>query len=180
MANETHKEAIFAGGCFWCVEAAFDEKEGVLQAISGYTGGDAKEATYEKVSKGKTPHREALRVIYDPAVVSYESLLQTFWESIDPTDAGGQFADRGEHYRTAIYVINDEQRISAEASKKRVEAFLEQPVATEILAAKAFYPAEDYHQDYYKKNGIRYKMYYYGSGRADKTKELWGDGEAFK
>ncbi len=168
------KEAIFAGGCFWCVEAAFDGREGVVEAISGYTGGTAENAVYKKVSSGKTDHLEALKVVYDPKVVSYDELLTTFWESIDPTDDGGQFADRGDHYRTAIFVNNEEEKAIAEKSKKRVEAFLEQPVATQILEAKPFYPAEDYHQDYSKKNSTHYKLYYYGSGRADKTADMWG------
>lgn len=168
------KEAIFAGGCFWCVEAAFDGREGVVEAISGYAGGSAEDAVYDKVSRGKTDHLEALKVIYDPEKVSYDALLNTFWESIDPTDDGGQFADRGKHYRTAIFVNGAQERAAAEASKAKVESFLEQPVATEILDAKPFYAAEDYHQNYSQRNGIRYKLYYYGSGRADKTKELWG------
>ncbi len=175
VEDGTYKEAIFAGGCFWCVEAAFDYQKGVLATISGYIGGSAEEADYKKVSTGRTDHIEALRVIYDPKTIDYPQLLQTFWESIDPTDAGGQFADRGTQYRTAIFVINEQQHTQAEQSKARIQTFLDEPIATTIEQASAFYPAEEYHQDYHKKNGIHYKMYFHGSGRAAKLKQLWGE-----
>lgn len=166
--------AIFAAGCFWCVEEAFDQVEGVISTTSGYTDGRTKNPTYEQVSSGGTGHTEALEVVYDPSKVSYEALLRTFWRNVDAVDSGGQFCDRGSQYRAGIYVNSPEQRQLAEASKKSVAAELGKPIATEINDATAFYKAEDYHQDYYKKNPVRYKFYKWNCGRAQRLEELWG------
>ena len=170
------RTAIFAGGCFWCVESDFEKVNGVLQVISGYTGGQIKDPTYQEVSAGGTGHVEAVQVVYDPKVVDYEQLLDVFWRHIDPTDAGGQFVDRGSQYRSAIFYQNDEEKRLAEESRTGLakEGPLKQPVVTEILKAEKFYPAEDYHQDYYKKNPLRYKYYRHNSGRDQYLKETWG------
>ncbi len=175
MAEENMKKAIFAGGCFWCMESEFDYVGGVISTISGYTGGNVENPEYGEVSSGNTGHYEALEVTYDPQKVSYEKLLEVFWSNIDPTDAGGQFADRGSQYRTAIFYGNEEEKKLAEESKERMAAKLGKDVATKILPASAFYPAEEYHQNYHQKNPERYKRYKYGSGRPDRLKELWGD-----
>lgn len=167
--------AIFAGGCFWCTESVFDDFEGVVSANPGYIGGDEQSATYESVSSGQSKHTEAVVVEYDPTKVSYEQLLERYWTHIDPFDAGGQFADRGSQYRTAIFVVNDEQRAAAEKSKRDVEARLGKKVAPTIEDASTFYVAEEYHHDYSKNNSMRYKMYYYGSGRPGRLEEVWGD-----
>lgn len=172
-AMETQK-AIFAGGCFWCQQAEFEGTDGVVSVTSGYTGGTVKNPTYEQVSGGHTGHAEAIEVVYDPAKVSYAKLLDIYWGNVDPTDAGGQFYDRGTQYRTAIFYVNDEQRKLAEASKVKIQAKLKQPISTEITAASEFYPAEDYHQGYYKKNPSRYNAYEKGSGREEKLKAIWG------
>jgi len=172
-ADTQNQKAIFAGGCFWCMQADFASRDGVISVTSGYTGGHVENPTYEQVSSGTTGHAEAIEVAYDPARISYEKLLEIYWDNIDPTDQGGQFADRGTQYRTAIFVMNDEQRKLAETSKKSIEAKLKQPIATEIVAATPFYPAEEYHQDYYKKNPLNYNAYKYGSGRVSRLKELW-------
>ncbi len=168
--------ATFAGGCFWCVEADFDKVPGVVRTISGYTGGHLKNPTYKQVSAGGTGHREAVQVFYDPKKVSYEKLLDVFWHSVDPTDAGGQFCDRGTSYETAIFANSPEQRRLAEASKQKLEksGALNKPVVTPIETAGEFYPAEDYHQDYYKKNPLRYKFYRYSCGRDARLVEVWG------
>ena len=171
--NPPPQRAIFAGGCFWCMEAEFSGTEGVLSVTSGYTGGHVKSPTYEQVSSGTTGHAEAIEIVYEPTKVSYKKLLDIYWGNIDPTDEGGQFHDRGTQYRTAIFYIGDEQRQRAEESKKAIEAKLKKPVSTQIVAAGDFYPAEEYHQDYYKKNPIRYNAYKYGSGRIPRLKELW-------
>ena len=169
--------ATFAGGCFWCVEAAFDKVEGVESTISGYTGGSEADPTYEQVSAGETEHAEAVRVIYDPDVVSYQELLDTFWHNIDPTVRDRQFCDVGSQYRSAIFYHNDQQKRLARETARAIEASgqLPGPVVTEIVPAGAFYPAEDYHQDYHNKNPIRYKWYTSGCGRADRLEELWGE-----
>lgn len=168
--------AIFAGGCFWCMQPGFDNTPGVIKTTVGYSGGHVANPTYEQVVSDTTGHYEAIEVEYDPKVVSYEKLLPIYWENIDPLDAGGQFADRGEHYHTVIFVANETQREAAEESKQTIEAkFAPKPVATKILPAKPFYAAEDYHQKYYEKNKLRYNAYKYGSGRVDKLDELWGD-----
>ena len=167
--------ATFAGGCFWCIEAPFQEHFGVYDAISGYIGGSKADATYSKVARGNTRHREAVQVQYDPKKVSYKELVDIFWRQIDPTDTCGQFADRGYQYTTAIYYHNNEQRKIAETSKKSLsdsDKFSE-PIVTKIIAYDYFYPAEEYHQDYYKKSHEHYERYKKGSGRHDFIEENW-------
>lgn len=177
-AGDRTETAIFAAGCFWCVEEAFDKVDGVIATTSGYTAGRTANPSYEQVSSGGTGHTEALQVTYDPARVSYETLLATFWRNVDAVDAGGQFCDRGSQYRSGIYVRSPEQRQLAEASRSKVATQLGKPIATEIAAATAFYPAEDYHQDYYNKNPVRYKFYKWNCGRAQRLDELWGQTSA--
>ena len=174
------KKATFAGGCFWCSEADFEKADGVVDAVSGYTGGKAEDATYEKVSSGQTGHLECVQVTYDPAKISYDRLLDVFWRHVDPTDPGGQFSDRGAQYRTAIFYHDEEQRRKAEASKKTLteSGRFKEPIATEILPLAAFYPAEGYHQDYYKKNSLRYSLYRQGSGRDPFIARAWGAPDA--
>ncbi len=167
--------AIFAGGCFWCTESIFDGFTGVISADPGYIGGDVDEPSYEEVSAGRTGHTEAVIVRFDPAKVDYPTLLNRYWTHIDPFDAGGQFADRGSQYRPAIFVLGEEQRKQAEESKAKLEAELGKKIAPTIEAATQFYVAEDFHKDYHKKNALRYKAYYYGSGRAARLEEVWGD-----
>lgn len=169
--------ATFAGGCFWCMEPPFDALDGVVSTTSGYTGGRLENPTYEQVSSGGTGHYEAIRIQYDPGKVSYEKLLEVFWVNVDPTDGGGQFCDRGSQYRTAIFYHTEDQREAAQASKTALEESgrLPKPVVTPIEPASAFFPAEDYHQDYYKKNPIRYKFYRTGCGRDRVLKKLWGE-----
>jgi len=171
--NARAQRAIFAGGCFWCMQAEFEGTEGVASVTSGYTGGSVKNPTYEQVSGGTTGHAEAIEVVYNPAKVAYVKLLDIYWGDIDPTDAGGQFYDRGSQYRTAIFYTTEEQHRLAESSKQKMQEKLKKPIATEIVPAAEFYPAEDYHQDYYKKNPIRYNAYKMGSGREEKLKEIW-------
>jgi peptide-methionine (S)-S-oxide reductase len=166
-------KATFAGGCFWCMEPPYDEIEGVLSTISGYIGGSKQNPTYEEVSAGTTGHAEAVQITYDPKKTSYEKLLAVFWRNIDPLTANAQFCDSGSQYRSAIFYHNEAQRTLAEASKKRLQSRFKQPIVTEIVRASEFYPAEDYHQDYYKKNPIRYKIYRYGCGRDQRLRELW-------
>jgi peptide methionine sulfoxide reductase msrA/msrB len=170
-------EAVFAGGCFWCTEADFEKVNGVLEVISGYTGGQVANPTYHQVSEGGTGHVEAVKVIYDPNKITYELLLQVFWRHINPTDAGGQFVDRGSQYRSVIFYANEQERQSAEASKKELEASgrFDKPIVTDILQLGPFYPAEDYHQDYYKKNPLRYRFYRAGSGRDQFLDRAWAD-----
>jgi peptide-methionine (S)-S-oxide reductase len=166
------RTAIFAGGCFWCVESDFDGVAGVISTTSGYIGGSSENPTYyDHTAAG---HREAVRIEYDAVKVNYETLLDAFWHSVDPTDGGGQFCDRGHSYTTAIYAVSAEDLAVAEKSRKAAEAELGKPVVTEIAAAPAFWPAEDYHQDYYRKNPLRYKYYRVGCGRDARLKELWG------
>lgn len=169
--------AVFAGGCFWCVEADFDKAPGVVSTTSGFAGGAVANPTYEQVSNGGTGHAEAVLVEYDPANVSYKSLLEYFWRHVDPVDGGGQFCDRGSQYRSAIFYRNEEQRREAEASKAEIEksGVLGKPIKTEIAPGLIFYPAEDYHQDYYKKNPLKYKFYRYNCGRDQRLSQLWGD-----
>lgn len=166
--EDNMEKAIFAGGCFWCMEEPFESIDGVIEVVSGYTGGRKKDPTYEEVSSGVTGHFEAVRVTYDPSKVSYKDLLDIFWNQIDPTDADGQFADKGPQYRTAIFYVTEKQKQQAEDSKNRLEKSgrFDKPIATEIISASEFYSAEDYHQDYYKKCPIRYKTYKSASGRA--------------
>ncbi len=172
---EKTAEAVFAGGCFWCTEADFEKVDGVIEAVSGYTGGRVADPTYEQVSAGGTGHVEAVKVNYDPQKITYEQLLQVFWRHVNPTDGGGQFVDRGSQYRSAIFYANEQQRRLAEASKKALEASgrFDQPIATDILPLGKFYPAEEYHQDYYRKNPIRYRYYRAGSGRDQFLEKVW-------
>jgi peptide-methionine (S)-S-oxide reductase len=169
-----NEHAVFAGGCFWCVQPVFDAMDGVKSVTAGYIGGHIKNPTYEQVTSGTTGHLEAADVVYDPSQVSYEKLIDAFWVNIDPTDGEGQFYDRGPQYHTAIFYVNDEQKKLAEASKEKVAKRLGKPIATKIIAASEFYPAEEYHQDYYKKNPIRYNAYKKGSGREETLKKVWG------
>jgi peptide-methionine (S)-S-oxide reductase len=172
-----HKVATFAGGCFWCMEPPFDKLPGVAATISGYTGGAKVNPTYNEVSSGTTGHAEAVQVVYDPKKVTYEQLLEVFWHNVDPTVKDRQFCDGGSQYRTGIFYHDDEQRKAAEASKAALEKSkpFPQPLVTQIQMAGAFYPAEDYHQDYYKKNPVRYQIYRNGCGRDARLKDLWGD-----
>jgi peptide-methionine (S)-S-oxide reductase len=173
-APPTTATATFAGGCFWCVEADFDKVAGVISTTSGYTGGRTANPSYEEVSRGGTGHAEAVEIVYDPAKVGYEKLLDVFWHNIDPLAKNRQFCDHGDQYRTAIFYHDDKQRSLAEASKAAVQARFKQPIATEIAAAGPFYKAEEYHQDYYVKNPIRYKFYRFNCGRDARLEELWG------
>jgi peptide methionine sulfoxide reductase msrA/msrB len=181
MANEDKnlKIATFAGGCFWCTEADFEKVPGVVKVVSGYTGGQKENPTYEEVSSGKTGHVEAIQVFYDPSKVTYEDLLKFFWRHIDPTDPGGQFVDRGGQYRSAIFYHDEEQKQLAEKSREELSQSgkFNKPIATEILKFTKFYNAEEYHQDYYKKNPFRYQYYRAGSGRDPYINQVWGKGK---
>jgi peptide-methionine (S)-S-oxide reductase len=174
LASAQSAKATFAGGCFWCMEPPFDELAGVISTTSGYIAGKTKNPTYEQVSSGSTGHAEALQVVYDPKKITYEKLLEVFWRNIDPLAANGQFCDLGSQYRSGIFYHDGNQKSAAEKSKKSIQSRFKQPVATEITAATVFYPAEDYHQDYYKKNPVRYKLYSHGCGRAQRLEEVWG------
>lgn len=175
-ATTTNLEtAVFAGGCFWCMEPAFDHLEGVVATTSGYTGGDTANPTYAQVSAGGTGHREAVQVTYDPQQVSYAKLLSVFWKNVDPLDADGQFCDRGSQYRSAIFVANAAQRHQAEQSLPDLSSRFELPLATAILPTQAFYPAEEYHQDYYLKHPVRYKFYRKACGRDQRLHQLWAE-----
>ena len=169
------EKATFAGGCFWCMVKPFDEQDGIEEVVSGYTGGHKENPTYKEVCSETTGHYEAVQITFNPEVFPYEKLLDVFWSQIDPTDAGGQFHDRGDSYRTAIFYHSDEQKEIAEKSKSDLNQSgrFKDPIVTEIIPAKPFYAAEEYHQDYYKKNPFRYKMYQAGSGRAAFIKEHW-------
>jgi len=169
------EEATFAGGCFWCVEAAFQEREGVIDAISGYAGGQEEDPSYEEVVSGKTNHRETVNITYDPKKISYEELLNIFWRTIDPTDEGGQFADRGSQYKTAIFYHDEAQKKAAEKSRQELEASkkFDKPIVTEILPFTNFYNAEEYHQDYFKKRTSEYEAYAEGSGRKGFIRDNW-------
>lgn len=171
------EKATFAGGCFWCMVKPFDRYEGVHSVVSGYTGGDIENPTYEMVCTNSTGHREAVEITFDNEVISYKQLVDIFWRQIDPTDAGGQFYDRGESYRTAIYTHSEEQQKIAEQSKRELEMSgkFNKPIATDIKPAKPFYPAEEGHQDYYMKNPSHYNRYAIGSGREQYKKDTWGD-----
>jgi len=166
--------AIFAGGCFWCMEHPFDELVGVIATTSGYTGGNTPNPTYEQVSAGGTAHAESVRVTYDPSKVSYEKLLDVYWRNIDPLAVDRQFCDEGSQYRSAIFYTTSEQQTLAEASKQKVQEEFDKPIATQIVAAGRFYPAEEYHQDYYRKNPLRYKFYRLKCGRDQRLQQLWG------
>ena len=174
--KSTYKTAIFAGGCFWCVESDFDKVEGVVDTVSGYSGGKTKNPTYKEVTYKETGHYEVVKITYDPAKVSYKKLLFYFWRSIDPTDPSGQFCDKGSSYRSAIFVANDEEKKLAIESKQEIEKsnILKAPIQTKILDAAKFYPAEDYHQNYYKKNPLNYRAYRFGCRRDARVKALWG------
>ncbi len=169
--------ATFAGGCFWCVESDFEKVPGVIEVISGYSGGNIKNPTYKQVSAGTTGHVESVQVYFDPKIVSYDELLQAFWRQIDPTDAEGQFVDRGKHYRPVIFYHNDQQQQMAELSRQELQASgrYDKQIVTEIVSFKNFYAAETYHQDYYQKNPVRYKYYRYRSGRDQYLTKTWGD-----
>jgi peptide methionine sulfoxide reductase msrA/msrB len=179
MKNESMKTAtaVFAGGCFWCTESDFEKVPGVIDAISGYTGGHVKNPTYEEVSAGGTGHMESVKVIYDPSKVTYVQLLEYFWQHVDPTDPGGEFVDRGNQYRSAIFYANETQKRLAEETKARLAAsgVFKKPIVTLILPLGPFYPAEEYHQNYYKKNPIRYHYYRYNSGRDQFLKKVWAN-----
>ena len=166
--------ATFAGGCFWCMEPPFDALEGVISTTSGYTGGTTPSPTYEQVSDGGTGHTEALRIVYDPSKVTFATLLDVFWRNVDAVDGSGQFCDRGSQYRPAIFYHSDAQRQQAEVSKERVAAQLGTPVAVQIVSAGPFYDAEEYHQDYYRKNPVRYRFYKWNCGRDRRLEQLWG------
>ena len=182
-ATDTSKEttmtakAIFAGGCFWCMEPPFEKLDGVQTVISGYIGGDKENPTYQEVAAGWTGHAEAVEITYDPARVTYERLLEVFWMNIDPTDSGGQFVDRGSQYRSAIFYLNDEQKQLAEASREKLDKSgrFGRKIVTEIVPATRFYPAESYHQDYYKESPVRYQFYRYNSGRDQFIRSYWKD-----
>ncbi len=179
--EDGQKVAIFAGGCFWCVESDFDKIPGVIATTSGYIGGSVTRPSYKQVSYTETGHYEAVHIVYDPEKVSYDKLLTAFWHSVDPTDDGGQFCDRGTSYKSAVFAVDDAQREAAESSKDALEAakVLDDPIVTPILDVAPFYPAESYHQDYYKKSSLRYSLYRNGCGRDRRVREVWGD-MAFK
>ena len=174
-AGGTTEVAIFGGGCFWCMEPPFADLDGVIEVVVGYSGGDEEYPTYEQVSSGLTSHYETVRVTYDPEKISYRQLLETFWRQIDPTDAGGQFADRGRHYRTAVFYVSPEQKETAEQSLCELDAsgIFDRPVTTRILPAGPFYPAEEYHQNYHRKNPLHYNRYKTASGRAGFIAKVW-------
>lgn len=174
MAKEV---ATFAGGCFWCMVKPFHLREGIESVVSGYTGGHVENPTYQQVCSETTGHLEAVQITFDPDIFPYEEIVELYWKLIDPTDPGGQFYDRGESYTTAIFYHNEEQRMIAEKSKAQLEQSgkFNKPIAVKILPAKPFYPAEEYHQDYYKKNPAHYERYSTGSGRAGFIQQHWGD-----
>ena len=178
-APSATKTAIFAGGCFWCMQPAFDHAKGVLKTLVGYAGGSEADATYEKVSAHRTQHREVIEVTYDPAQISYDQLLDIFWRQINPTQSDGQFHDLGLSYQAAIFYGNEEEKKTAEASKEKLgkSGKFEKPIVTEILPAVKFYPAEDYHQKYYLKNPAAYEAYHVGSGRVRFLDRIWGEGK---
>tara|TARA_Y100000588_G_scaffold46715_1_gene44121 strand:- start:4771 stop:5463 length:693 start_codon:yes stop_codon:yes gene_type:complete len=167
--------AVFAGGCFWCMEPPYDGLKGVLKTTSGFTGGFTANPTYEQVTFGDTGHYEVVEILYDDTIISYEELLAVFWRNIDPLDAGGQFCDRGSSYRTAIFVEGEKEKALAQSSKQTIQNQLDSYVMTLILPLSKFYEAESYHQDYYVKNPIRYKYYRFRCGRDDRLEELWGE-----
>lgn len=182
MAGEAFQLATFAGGCFWCMVKPFDEQPGIQKIVSGYTGGFVENPTYEQVVSGNTGHYEAVQITFDPEIFPYRKLLDIFWRQIDPTDPGGQFYDRGHSYTTAIFYHNEEQRILAEKSKEELEKSgrFNKPIVTKILPAKPFYEAEEYHQDFYKKNPMRYYSYFKGSGREAFINKHWRDADGNK
>jgi peptide-methionine (S)-S-oxide reductase len=175
-AQPATQVATFAGGCFWCMQPPFQKLDGVVSTTVGYTGGHTKNPTYEQVSAGGTGHAESVQVVFDPQKISYAKVLDVFWHNVDPITPNAQFCDHGNQYRTAIFYHDETQRQLAEESKKQIEAAkrFDRPLATEIVAATEFYPAEDYHQNYHEKNPIRYKYYRWNCGRDQRLKELWG------
>ena len=176
-ARVAEEKAIFAGGCFWCMQPPFDRTEGVISTIVGYAGGSEANPTYKQVSAGETGHREAIEVTYDPGKISYAKLLEVFWHNIAPIQTDGQFHDFGDQYTTAIFYTTDEQKKAAEESKDALarSGKFPKPIATIILPAGKFWPAEEYHQKYYLKNSVAYRIYHFGSGRASYKKRIWGD-----
>lgn len=177
LDTDTKAKAYFAGGCFWCMEEVFEQVEGVLSVASGYMGGTVSNPTYEQVSAGRTGHAEAVEVIYDPSSVSYRQLLEAFWRNVDPLTPNAQFCDHGSQYRSAVFYVTEEEKRLAEASKATIEQAKQfpAPIVTELVPATTFYMAENYHQDYYKKNPFRYKYYKYSCGRAKRLEALWGN-----
>lgn len=177
MSDQGLSVATFAGGCFWCTESGFEHAPGVYDAVSGYAGGEVENPTYQQVSRGTTGHTESIQVFYDPAVISYQDLLEVYWRQFDPTDGGGSFFDRGSQYRPAIFYNNESEREAALASIREYERSgrYDKPFAVEVVALKKFYRAEEYHQDYYRKNPVRYKYYRYGSGRDQYLEKQWGE-----
>lgn len=173
--TDTSTTAIFAGGCFWCMEPPYDRQPGVSATTSGYIGGELENPSYEAITAGDTGHAEAVKVEYNPEVISYAQLLEIFWRNIDPFAEGRQFCDVGSQYRSAIFYRNEQQRELAEESKAELEARLERDIATEIVPADTFWEAETYHQNYYEKNPVRYKFYRFSCGRDDRLEEVWGD-----
>jgi len=173
--SKSYELATFAGGCFWCMIEPFDERPGIISVVSGYTGGNVENPSYHEVASNTTGHMEAVQITYDPHIMPYKKLVETFWQQIDPTDPGGQFNDRGESYKTAIFYHNNNQKQVAEDSKQKLETSgkFSDPIVTKILPAKAFYPAEDEHQDYYKKHSFHYRLYKKGSGREDFIETHW-------
>lgn len=174
-AHAAEAKAIFAGGCFWCMESEFEHTDGVKAVVSGYTGGDKENANYQQVSSKQTQHVEAVEVTYDPSKVSYKKLLDVYWGNIDPTDSGGQWYDRGPQYATVIFYGNESEKKQAEASKEAVAKKLGKKIVTRIEPAKPFYKAEDFHQNYYKTNADHYEGYVYSSGRKEKLMRIWGE-----
>lgn len=177
MGDSQYETATFAGGCFWCMVKPFDEQPGIKDVISGYTGGTTENPTYQEVCSETTGHYEAVQIVFDPGIFPYEKLLEQYWQQIDPTDEGGQFYDRGQSYQTAIFYHNDKQKHLAEESKRKLQENgpFTKPIVTKILPASNFYPAEEYHQHYYKKNPARYEAYQTGSGRKAFIKKYWGE-----
>ena len=175
LQAQSNAEATFAGGCFWCMEPPYDKQAGVSATISGYMGGELENPTYEQISRGGTGHAEVVQIEYDDSQISYEQLLEIFWRNIDPFAVDRQFCDSGDQYRSAIFYHNDEQRALAEASKAEMEARFDQEIATQIVPASEFWAAEEYHQDYYEKNPLRYKFYRLSCGRDDRLEEVWGE-----
>ncbi len=181
-SNESLALATFAGGCFWCMEGPFEKLDGVLDVVSGYTGGAEKNPSYKEVASGGTRHAEAVQITYEPAIISYDKLLEVFWMQVDPTDANGQFVDRGKQYRTGIFYHTQEQKQLAEESKRELDQSgrYDDPIVTEITPASAFYRAEEYHQDYHTKNPIRYKFYRGNSGRDQYLDRVWGEERVYE
>ena len=180
IAEQKLAKATFAGGCFWCMVSPFEKLDGVVSVISGYTGGQKKNPPYEEVSSGSTGHAESVQVLYNPDKISYSKLLDVYWHNVDPTQSNGQFCDIGNQYRTAIFYHDETQKLLAEKSKQDLEKSgkLKQPIVTQIVAATEFYPAEEYHQDFYKKNPLHYSTYRMGCGRDRRLVELWGSAPA--